>query len=403
MISDVIEIKSIPTGQSTDYQFECSGCIDVRAEPVLTVLREVPGNSHVLLDFGAVERVNSMGLSLLLKIFQEWEQNGIRVEVIKLNRMVGMLFKITGLGGYVKASDSAGRSKPLPVPAMQQKSTKRSIWNRLTAGAKNAPTAQEPELARVGFVPRPGTTLHFSANFANNFHRSGWLSFSTFLQQKLQTAIRFEQGRQSSSVGETPVDLLFAGSFEACSMINKRGMIPLMRTDGGAEQVVILAAADDRRQLQDYSEARVATASERNLVQVLGRSLCDNTGLTSSQLEYIYVGNEIRALQMLIKQQVDLVFITKNTYLGLSSFSRDSTWLLKESNVLFSFPLFCIAPQLSGMKQLIIDLLINMKDSEAGQKILNDIQVNGWCQPDPQELKKLTDLFEQYAGSEKTT
>jgi len=401
MISDAIEIKSVPTERPNEYQFECSGCIDIRAEPALAVLREVPGNSHVLLDFGAVERVNSMGLSLLLKIFQEWDKNGIRVEVIKLNRMVGMLFKITGLGGYVKHSDSATGSKP--APAAQQKSPRPTLWNKLTAGAKETPAVRESAIARAGSIPRPGATLHFFANFSNSFHRSGWLAFSTFLQQKLQTAIRFEQVRQLPDVGEKSVDLFFSGSLEACSMVKARGMIPLMRTDGGAEQVVVLAATGDRMQLQDYSGVQVvATASERSLVHILGRSLCDDAGLTSARFEYIYVGNEIRALQMLIKQQADLAFITKKTYMGLSSFSRDSTWFLEESNVMFSFPLFCIAPQLNGMKQSIADLLLAMNDSEAGQKILKNIQVNGWCQSEPQELKKLTDLFERYAGSEQT-
>ena len=49
MISDILEVESVECEQSEDYLFECKGCIDIRANPVLEVLREVPENSRVLL------------------------------------------------------------------------------------------------------------------------------------------------------------------------------------------------------------------------------------------------------------------------------------------------------------------------------------------------------------------
>ncbi len=398
MISDTIEIKPIATDQKDSYQFECKGCIDIRADQVLSVLREVPANSQVLLNFEAVERVNSMGLSLLLKIFQEWEQNGTRVEVINLNRMVGMLFKITGLGSYIKKAAAVKATKP--TASEQKPLSKPSVWKKFSASKsveKNkAPEVRIPQPMRSSGAPRSGTQLQFHANFSNSFHRSGWLALSTLMQRQLRTAIRFEQCRNLPNTKDQSVDFFFANALNACSMIKTRGMIPVLCAEGSAEQVVLLSTSEDSRPLSFCSGAKVATATETSMVHILGRDLCDTNGLNSSSLKYITAGNEIKALQMLIKKQVDLAFIMKKTYMGLSSFSRDSTRLLNESNVSFSTPFFCMAPQLSAMKPQIVDLFTSMTENDAEQKILKDIQINSWQEADPQELKKLYDLVGRY-------
>ncbi|MDP3332404.1 MAG: STAS domain-containing protein, partial [Methylococcaceae bacterium] len=75
-----------------DYHYDFIGSIDATCAEQLESLSTVPPESHVLLDFSQVERVNSMGLSLLLKLFEQWEGKSIRVEVQHLNRMVNMLF-----------------------------------------------------------------------------------------------------------------------------------------------------------------------------------------------------------------------------------------------------------------------------------------------------------------------
>ena len=94
--------------------------------------------------------------------------------------------------------------------------------------------------------------------------------------------------------------------------------------------MVILARSEDNRNLTDFSNAKVSTASKNSFVYILGRSLCDESGLDSGTFDFVFAGNEIKALQMLVKKQVDLLFMLKKTYGGLSSFARDSTRLIDE-------------------------------------------------------------------------
>ena len=69
-----------------------------------------------------------MGLSLLLKLFEEWEGKDIKVEVQNPNRMVNMLFKITGLGRFVKGdSGQSGGVKAINPQAPIHADAKKAV------------------------------------------------------------------------------------------------------------------------------------------------------------------------------------------------------------------------------------------------------------------------------------
>ncbi|MGH8551513.1 MAG: PhnD/SsuA/transferrin family substrate-binding protein [Methylococcales bacterium] len=396
MISDILEVKSGNCERSGDYLFECKGCIDVRANPVLEVLREVPQNSRVLLDFKQVERVNSMGLSLLLKIFQEWKKNGTRVEVYNLNKMVGILFKITGLGSYVMSGDLADVVKTAVAPALQQAPIVANLpkvpSQEILEHTDYRNTAISPAVSSI----KTGATLRFAANISNSFHRGGWFALTTFMQQQLKTAIRFEQCMDIAQITGKQVDLFYANPFFACSLMQSKELIPVARTNGNTEQVVVLGHAESRLAISAFRGARVTTASADSLVFLLGRKMCDYNGLNSSDLTYSYSGNEIKAIQNLVKKRADLAFISRQTYDGLSSFSRNSVSLRLMSQVSFSHPLFCIAPHINGMKGEFQEILLSMNRSEEGRKILNNIKIDGWHPSESEKIDRLKDLFRLY-------
>ncbi|NOQ62986.1 MAG: STAS domain-containing protein, partial [Methyloprofundus sp.] len=104
-ISDGLKIEKISDTDNT-YHFECIGSIDVNSKEALKIFEGIPAKAHVILEFKKVERVNSMGLSLLLKNFEEWEKSQTTLEIKDLNRMVNMLFKITGLGRFIKGNEA---------------------------------------------------------------------------------------------------------------------------------------------------------------------------------------------------------------------------------------------------------------------------------------------------------
>ena len=360
-----------------DYHYDFVGSIDASCAAVLESLSDVPPGSHVLLDFSRVERVNSMGLSLLLKLFEKWEGDKTRVEVQNLNRMVNMLFKITGLGRFVltdgqSADSGSGTTVINPEP----------------------PRHAEHEATETQKKSASNDKLHFVASLQSGQQLTGWYLLNTYLQRRLTRAIHFEQSHDTPDASNT--DLLFAKPFEACLMIKKHGFIPVMRPIAEVDEVVILTRADDNRVLGDFEGVTVGTASEGSFVYLLGRFLCDESGLNSEKFNFEFSGNEIKALQSLLRKKCDLLFMLKKTYEGLSSFSRNNVRKLDESVTDFACHLFCVAPHLKAESQALVDVLAEMANDDQGKEILKDIQSQGWNKTEAGELKMLQMVYDRY-------
>ncbi len=375
-MSSVISTFSVETVYEKDnnYRYDFIGSIDAHADPVLESMYDLPAKAYVLLDFSQVERVNSMGLSLLLKLFEEWERKKIRVEVQKLDRMVNMLFKITGLGRFVK-TDGQNLSTDSPVVA---------------ANPEPPRHADHKEAAPAAVHDK----LNFVASLQSGQQLTGWYLLNTYLQRRMKKAIHFEQSIEHSNDSNT--DLLFAKPFEACSMIKRYGFVPAMRPVAETDEVVILTRADDHRNLQDFQGVCVGTATQDSFVYLLGRFLCDESGLDSTKFTYDFAGNEIKTIQSLIRKKCDLVFMLKKSYEGLSSFSRNSVRKLDESETNFACHLFCVAPHLQEEASLLAEILMDMENDEQGQKILQDIQFEGWTKPEPAEVQMLQMVYDRY-------
>jgi anti-anti-sigma factor len=377
-ISDSLTIQKISDNNNT-YCFDFIGSVDVNAAAALESLNTVPPKSQVVMNFKQIERVNSMGLSLLLKIFEEWEGKSINVEVQNLNRMVSMLFKITGLGRFVKGESAAGGTGTKPINPQ-------------------APIhADGKKLSPSGMPTKVGdkNKLNFVASLQTGQQLTGWYLLNTYLQRRMQRAIHFEQSQDVANGAAT--DILFAKPFEACSMIKQRGFVPLMRPVAEADEVVILTRADDERtSLSQFEGVGVVTATECSFVYLLGRFLCDESGVDSSKFEFTFSGNEIKSLQILLKKKVDLLFMLKKTYEGLASFSRNSVRKLDESSTDFAFHLFSIAPQLEAEGKMLTQILQEMETDETGKEILKDIEFQGWCPVEEGELNMLKMVFDRY-------
>lgn len=224
-MSSMISSFSIQPVSELDnsYCYNFIGSIDAHANPVLESLAAIPSQAHVLLDFSQVERVNSMGLSLLLKLFEEWERKKIRVEVQRLDRMVSMLFKITGLGRFVKSDGNAAAQDSFFATAVPEP-------RHAEIRQKSADAAHDK--------------LNFVASLQSGQQLTGWYLLNTYLQRRMKKAIHFEQSMEHPN-GDT-TDLLFARPFEACAMIKRYGFLPAMRPVAEVDEVVLLTRADDR-------------------------------------------------------------------------------------------------------------------------------------------------------------
>lgn len=400
-LADSLFINHLPSGEEGELCYAFAGSVDAHSAPALGRLNGVPANFRVSLDFKEVERVNSMGLSLLLKLFEQWEKQGIKIEVNNPNRMVAMLFKITGLARFLKTdvrlpSDRPDTSERRHGEAAEGEGVRRRYEDRFLKSEAGSPPDGEGSL--TGQERRRSLEkLNFVASLQVGAQLSGWYLLNTYLQRRLQRAIHFEQLPAGHEIGKEAVDILFAKPFEACAMIRKHRFVPLLRPINEADEVVIVMRAGDGRALADMASVRAVTASQGSFVYLLGRFLCDENGLDSSRFQHHFAGNEIKALQMLLKEQADVLFMQKKTYYGLSNLTRNNTRVVDESDTQFAFHLLCAAPDIAGLGESLSTIFTDMGRDEQGKAILKDIQFEGWCTPQEGELAMLMRLYEQYA------
>jgi ABC-type phosphate/phosphonate transport system substrate-binding protein len=213
----------------------------------------------------------------------------------------------------------------------------------------------------------------------------------------MKRAIHFEQ---SHGINNKIIHLFFAKPFDACSIMHNKGFKPLARPNSNADEVVILTRIGDFRGITDFkgSNVKIVTADQGSFVYLLGRFLCDESGLNSAEFNYEFAGNEIKALQMLIRKKADVAFILKKTYEGLSSFTRKNVRQVDESVTDFAFHQFCIAPSLKDQADAIFNILMEMENEGSGKQILKDIQFNGWVKPEQGEIQMLKMVYQRYTS-----
>lgn len=396
---------SIEPASPTDgevQKFKLSGCIDARSDSALEVLRSVPAKTMVQLDFAGVQRINSMGLALLLKIFKQWEANDTRIEVINLSRMNMMLFKITGLGRFLSKGppqDDSATPTAGPPPAAKPEQS-RVAKSQEQSGRSAAPhsSATRPKPA----APPRQAGLRFTVAVRMRTGSRIWEEFAAYLQNHLGHPVRFENSPAHQHLSGTSADLLFAAPVEAWTMLKNHHFIPVMQTSGGLHQAVILARRDDPRTLEEMTQGQVAITSHSDLSYFLGREVCDTRGLDSSGLRFLAAKNEIRALQTLIRQQVDMLFISTTTYESLSKLSRKATRVLAESSVDFTHDLFCIAPQAGSLEARFREILSHMQEDGPSRQILDNTGIKAWQPPHQEHLDQLERLVTRYPQDQAT-
>jgi len=374
------------------HEYKLSGQIDVSAGPVLTNLSEATFSAMcVVLDFSEIERINSMGLAQLMKALEFWRGRKIRIEVRNLNRMVSMLFKMTGLNRYFN-DPPAGVADDMAQPAAQAK-------------AEASPSGQIRQIKRIRVIPEQAaqaadSKLEFSVSLQNNQQLTGWFVFNTFLQRHLEKAIHIDvkQPGQTSQLNQNA--LVFAKPFDACVLISEHQFIPVARPANDSDEVsIIVRQADAEKALGKFAGAKVVTAVETDFMYLLGRFLCDEYELDSSQLQYAFTGNEIKALQTLLRGQADMLFMPKKNYHQLSRLSREGTYVLAESETAMSYHMLLVSPRHAALKHALTDTLYSMHKDEKGSQVLTDLGISSWCEPEQDEIAMLLMLYKRYAGN----
>jgi ABC-type transporter Mla MlaB component len=371
----MLQIDPQPSSTESVQQFSLIGTIDVEAIASLETLYVLPTDSIVELDFALVQRVNSMGLAQMLKLFEHWQKQNISVSVTNVNRMIGVLFKMTGLTRFLDDGKTV-------APAVEATQTAAPVEHKAVADTQTG-------------------KLKLWVNAQNSHQMNGWYFFNTYLQRQLNRDIHLELVHGAMNEAQSKMedmDIVFTKPFDATRLLMENQFRPLLHPLNQTDEVTLLVRAEDTRQkIADFHGGKVVTATADNFVYLLGRFLLEENNTLS--LDYSFSGHDIKALQMLLKGQADILFMATETYDGLSSLTRKLLRKIDHSETGFAFHLFCAAPHCQEVGNAVTEVLLNMGQDSQGRQVLADLGLEGWSRPKQEEVDMLALLFDRYVAN----
>jgi anti-anti-sigma factor len=395
-----LQIQPQPSAQALVQQFNMTGIINVDAAQQLETLYRLPQHCVVELNFAQVQRVNSMGLAQLLKLFEHWQKQQISIRITNTNRIVGVLFKMTGLSRFLSDAPASAIQTPEIVPAL----TTAPPLAEPTWPVTSANTRTETPEHRSGVAVTAGSEkLKLWVNAQSSQQMNGWYFFNTYLQRHLGREVHLElihgaMYERHKKIEE--MDIVFTKPFEATRLILEYNFQPLLRPMDQADEVTLLVRADDPRQnLEEFQGGKIVTAAPDNFVYLLGRFLLEEDEAALANMEYLFSGHDIKALQMLLKGAADILFVLSDTYRGLSGLTRKNLREIDQSDTAFASHLFSVAPHCFALGTVLSDVLLDMSLDSQGRQVLADLDIPGWIKPTQDECNMLVMLFNRYAVS----
>lgn len=395
----MLTITRKPPADTGTVTFSFDGNIDAQASDSLGVFYGQLPEAAVRLDFTGVQRVNSMGLALLLKLFEHCNNQGIGIEVAHANRMTSMLFKMTNLESYLA---DAG-TQQTPSKAVKPATAALKISSLTGTPASLHRPADEPAENKPPANPAtPNGKLAFLANMQSGRQMNGWYFFNTYLQRHLGREIHLDLVHPAwdNELRPDTTHLVFAQPFQATRLKLEHGFHLAARPTGQADEITILARVEDgRRELADFALGKVVTDREESFVYLLGRFMLDENGLASTGLDYRFTGHEIKAVRTLLDGDADLLFLPTESYKGLSALTRSRLRPLEESDSGLAFHSFCLSPTCSSLLPSLREFLLDMSMDAKGLRVLEDLDLTGWSEPETDEVNMLTLIYERYVVS----
>ena len=383
-------ITPSPSATALEQRFNFAGIIDVESIKPLESLYIVPTNCEVELNFAQVQRVNSMGLAQLRKLFEHWQKQQVIIHIINSNRMIGVLFKMTGLTRFltepstrVNSTTPTPFAKPSPAPQLQAPTPSMAMPSPLST----------PPVANTG-------KLNLWVNVQSSQQMNGWYFFNTYLQRQIGKEVHLELIHGAMSDREIKIeemDIVFTKPFEATRLFLEHNFQPLLRPIDQTDEVTLLVRANDPRiHLSEYQGGKIVTAAANNFVYLLGRFLLEENDESLGNMEYLFSGHDIKALQMLLKGSADILFMLSDTYRGLSGLTKKNLRQIDQSETAFAFHLFSVSPHLIDMGAALSNVLLDMSLDSQGRQVLADLGIPGWTRPTKDECDMLAMLYQRY-------
>ena len=231
-------------------------------------------------------------------------------------------------------------------------------------------------------------------------HFGGWHIFNTLLQKESGKTIRLltphSAEEQQEMLQQNQVDIIYANPFDAASLIRDKNYLPVAKPVQNPDEMVIAAGkSSGLSKLTDLKAGMKIAVTNNRDVKLIGLRLLEAANLTEADLEWVEVPSFQAAARHAIQGKADAAFFVASSFHSLSEMTKQQMAVLIESHITDITHVILMHPEQSELLPTMQQAIINMKDTDAGQRVLGELAMpDGFCELTEEDAEFMIDLME---------
>ncbi|MBQ9259717.1 MAG: PhnD/SsuA/transferrin family substrate-binding protein [Neisseriaceae bacterium] len=231
-------------------------------------------------------------------------------------------------------------------------------------------------------------------------HFGGWHIFNTTLQRDTDNNIHLltphSAEEQQQMLEQNQVDIIYASPFDAASLIRDKNFLPVVKPVKNPDEMVIAAgSASGLAKLTDLKKGMKIAITNNRDVKLIGLRLLEAANLTEADLEWVEVPSFQAAARHAIQGKADAAFFVASSFHSLSEMTKNQMAVLIESHITDITHVILMHPEQSEFLPTVRQSIINMKDTDAGRRVLSELNMpDGFEELTEEETEFMIDLME---------
>lgn len=240
--------------------------------------------------------------------------------------------------------------------------------------------------------------LAVSPDFSPN-RIPGWFVFNTWLQRRLDIAMRFEMhdsfAEQRTAIEEDRVDLIYANPYDAAMLVREKGFLPLAKPAGISNEVVVATLAEsDVQKLDDLKPGITIATVDGPDVQQTGLIILESADINAENSTLCTYGSNALVAKALLQGGAQVGVFLERSYNELSGLTRKALRPLVVSQIDVITHQLLVGPRFKDHHETLLAALLEMSVNKKDQAILEDLDISGWEQTSLEDIEFLIDIID---------
>ena len=231
-------------------------------------------------------------------------------------------------------------------------------------------------------------------------HFGGWNIFNAILQRHSENQIHLliphSAEEQQEMFKKHQVDIIYANPFDAAYLIRDQSYLPVVKPVKNPDEMVIATGASSGiKKIVDLKAGMKIAITNNHDVKLIGLRLLEAANLNEKDLTWVEVPSFQAAARAAIKGEVDAAFFVASSFHSLSELTKNQMTILIESHIRDITHVILMHPSRKEFVPIIQKTIIDMKNHDAGKKVLNELNMpDGFEELTVEDAEFMIDLME---------